>query len=61
MFQGKWETKEPVTRQAIQAKAIYQGEKVEVIDSVGSQLLIIYDGPKWVDVKDLNNITWMVG
>lgn len=50
-------------RPIIVAYATYQGERVAVIDVVGTRLdkiecMIIYDGPKWINIKDLSDITW---
>jgi hypothetical protein len=64
MFQGNWETKPKQNVPMVQAKAWYEGEQVEVMEVIGNgssvQAMINYDGPRWVSIKDLNNITWLV-
>jgi hypothetical protein len=49
------------------ANATYQGETVVVVELFESpvnagtvEVQIVFDGPRWVKLTDLNNVQWVV-
>ena len=54
------------TKQRIQGTAVYQGERVDILDVVQvagmreAEYLINYNGPVWVKASYLNLIVWSI-